>query len=764
MFQLKPEDTRVILIGASVFEDEELPSLPAIKDNNVKLRTLLHEVVGIGKDNIHILEDRDYANQITAEISKTAAKGLDIIYYAGHGLPHLKQLYLATKKTEHADPESSGALLANSLLRIVINKSKAKRIIFILDCCFSGFARENVDTKGKDIFLITATSSVETAKSEAPENYNYTAFTFELLEILEHGIDGVGGILTLDNIFSHLKKQLENKKLLIPRITSYGQPDELRICKNKAYKTAPIFSIKPFSIKDVPQHALIIGNADYAHAKLNNPTKDATDMANSLQMMGFNVDLALDLNQVKMGKAIRDFVTNLSQKPGLGLFYFAGHGYQVDGENYLLPIDNDKIADKHDLQAYAINVNLQIIERMEHNHLNLIILDACRNNPFRGVMRGHNRGLAYVNPPLGSAIAFATAPGKTAADTSKGGRNGLFTKHLLTGLKYAEQHNQRLDDMFMSVNKNVFNESNGEQISWCVHNLREPVHFGKIQVELKQQIVEVKPDRFPKPVRFETSTGEEFSFEVVTVDKTGKIITREQHVAIQIIENVNNINLAMVYIPAGEFMMGSDEYKREQPIHQVTINQPFYLSKYPITQAQWTAIMGNNPSNFKGEKRPVESVSWNDAVKFCEKLSNLTKQTYRLPSEAEWEYACRAGTTTPFYFGETITTDLANYDGNSTYGSGPKGKYRGETTEVGIFPPNAFGLYDMHGNVYEWCADNWHDNYENAPTDSSVWKNTNKNRVLRGGSWYYFPVNTRAAFRNWYGNPNYDTGFRVVCV
>lgn len=278
----------------------------------------------------------------------------------------------------------------------------------------------------------------------------------------------------------------------------------------------------------------------------------------------------------------------------------------------------------------------------------------------------------------------------------------------------------------------------------------------------------VLPERKSEEVQTHSSAttndeiGEEFSFEVVTVDEQGEIVTRKQHTATQIIENAKNINLAMVYIPAGKFMMGSDETDNEQPIHKVIINQPFYMGKYPITQAQWQAVMGNNPSSFKGDNRPVEDVSWDDAVKFCEKLSNLTNKTYRLPSEAEWEYACRAGTTTPFYFGETITTDLANYDGNYTYGCGPKGKYREQTTEVGIFPPNAFGLYDMHGNVWEWCADNWHDNYENAPTDGSVWKNSNKKRVLRGGSWFFNPFGTRAADRSWFKYPINSFGIRVV--
>ena len=257
----------------------------------------------------------------------------------------------------------------------------------------------------------------------------------------------------------------------------------------------------------------------------------------------------------------------------------------------------------------------------------------------------------------------------------------------------------------------------------------------------------------------------EFNFEIVTVNAKGKIIDRYKRTAKQQIETVNDINLEMVYIPSGKFMMGSDERDREQPVHKVTIKQPFYIGKYPITQAQWKAVMGNNPVNFKGNYRSVETDCWEDAVEFCNKLSRLTNETYRLPSEAEWEYTCRAGTTTPFYFGETITTDLANYDGDYIYGLGPKGKYREETTEVGIFPPNSFGLYDMHGNVWEWCADDWHDNYKNAPTDGGIWKKDSKSKVLRGGSWSNSPNDIRAASRSEFNiTLRSDTiGFRVVC-
>ena len=271
-----------------------------------------------------------------------------------------------------------------------------------------------------------------------------------------------------------------------------------------------------------------------------------------------------------------------------------------------------------------------------------------------------------------------------------------------------------------------------------------------------------------------------FSFETVTVNAKGEIINRRNLQAKYFVEDLGNgITLEMVQIPEGTFTMGSpkgekDSWDRERPQHQVTV-KPFFMGKYVVTQEQYQVIMGKNPSCFKNEStnnnRPVERVSWYDAAEFCTRLSKATKKEYRLPSEAEWEYACRAGTTTPFYFGETITTNLVNYNGNYTYASAPKGRYGGETTEVGIFPPNAFGLYDMHGNVWEWCADPWHGNYEGALKDGRVWlENGSENRSpLRGGSWHIFPGNCRSAFRNVNDRAERDSfsfaiGFRVVCA
>ena len=255
----------------------------------------------------------------------------------------------------------------------------------------------------------------------------------------------------------------------------------------------------------------------------------------------------------------------------------------------------------------------------------------------------------------------------------------------------------------------------------------------------------------------------------------------------------NGVTLDMVLIQGGSFLIGSPEdeierYKNEDPQHSVTV-PTFFMGKYPVTQAQWRAVgalpkidcdLEPDPSEFKGENLPVEQISWHEATEFCSRLARRTDRPYRLPSEAEWEYACRAGTTTPFYFGETITTDLANYCGedrtikekfySGSYGRGVKGIYREKTTDVGEFPANAWGLYDMHGNVWEWCEDHWHDSYKGAPEDGSAWIDpeageNDEKRVLRGGSWFGNPRNCRSVTRNYddAGRRDYLCGFRVVC-
>jgi formylglycine-generating enzyme required for sulfatase activity len=274
--------------------------------------------------------------------------------------------------------------------------------------------------------------------------------------------------------------------------------------------------------------------------------------------------------------------------------------------------------------------------------------------------------------------------------------------------------------------------------------------------------------------------------------RDGEVITEVKAIRVWRETLPQDLSLELVAIPGGEFLMGSppDEAGRDvyfpfyqdtegldvEAQHQVTI-KPLWMGQHPITQAQWRAVaalpainreLELNPSSFKGDDRPVEQVTWYDAVEFCDRLSQYTGKTYRLPSEAEWEYACRAGTTSPFYVGDTVSPDLANYRGTYTYGEGVMGKFRETTTEVGSFGVNAFGLADMHGNVYDWCLDHWHPSYDGAPSDGSAWETEgNENyRIVRGGSWFNVPVACRSAVRNLSdpGDRWNNFGFRVVCV
>ncbi|WP_341527669.1 bifunctional serine/threonine-protein kinase/formylglycine-generating enzyme family protein [Nostoc sp. UHCC 0302] len=270
---------------------------------------------------------------------------------------------------------------------------------------------------------------------------------------------------------------------------------------------------------------------------------------------------------------------------------------------------------------------------------------------------------------------------------------------------------------------------------------------------------------------------ETFEFDIVTVDTAGREVNRDRRSAEFFAEELNKtITLEMVSIPGGTFMMGSPDFEGdadERPQHKVTI-KPFFMGKFPVTQAQWKAVaalpkvkqtLNPHPSKFKGLDRPVENVSWHEAVEFCVRLSEKTGRDYRLPSEAEWEYACRAGTTTSFHFGETVTSDLVSCSSNDAIE--PKSRYRKETTNVGSFEvANAFGLYDMHGLVWEWCADPWHNNYKDAPSDGTAWEigGDVHRRVLRGGSWSFSAELCRSASRSWNESDGglRICGFRVV--
>jgi formylglycine-generating enzyme required for sulfatase activity len=284
----------------------------------------------------------------------------------------------------------------------------------------------------------------------------------------------------------------------------------------------------------------------------------------------------------------------------------------------------------------------------------------------------------------------------------------------------------------------------------------------RLEINIDRQSIDLQPK--PIDANNDRPAFQPFGFETAKLVKgktlwgTDKLVVKKsQGQANRFFQNLGGgVNLQMVGIPGGTLMMGAPQLEEgssdsQRPQHRVSVPS-FCMGKYPVTQAQYEAIMGDRPSYFQGGDRPVETVSWHDAIEFCQKLSQLTDRHYRLPAEAEWEYACRAGTITPFYFGETIDPRVVNYRSE-------------ETTVVGIFPANNYGLYDMHGNILEWCADRYHGSYVGAPNDGSAWDEGERTYVLRGGSWYSKMSYCRSAARIYY-RPDYRCsyfGFRVVC-
>jgi formylglycine-generating enzyme required for sulfatase activity len=312
------------------------------------------------------------------------------------------------------------------------------------------------------------------------------------------------------------------------------------------------------------------------------------------------------------------------------------------------------------------------------------------------------------------------------------------------------------------------------QLRWELNQLRQTSTF-QSPSELQSLISTV--DSLP------AINLQPFSFQVITLDTKGQIINQTLETAQYFRENLGaGLALDMIWIPGGSFWMGSPETEvgrdaHESPQHAVTL-QSFCLGRFPITQAQWHAIaqlpqvqrpLNLDPSNFKGKDLPVDQVSWHDAVEYCARLAHHSQRSYRLPTEAEWEYACRAGTASPFNVGDTITSDWANYDGSYAYAEELEGHYWQRTTPMEKFSiANAFGVSDMHGNVWEWCADSWHDDYQDAPMNGSSWQSeeSESRRVLRGGAWYCLPSLCRSAQRHWdhVDQGGSGTSFRVACT
>ncbi len=569
--------------------------------------------------------------------------------------------------------------------------------------------------------------------------------------------------------------------------------------------------------------ALVIGNSAYSAGSLKNPANDAAAMAAILMELGFTVTLKKNAKQQEMDESIREFGMQLKRTRGVGLFYYAGHGMQIGGVNYLLPV-NARIEKESDARFQSVSAD-HVLAEMENaeNGLNIVILDACRDNPYSRSFRNASRGLAIVsNAPSGTFISYSTGANQVARDGE--GKYSPYTRALLENMV---KPGLTINKVFMNVRSEVKKETG--QIPWELSSLEGDFYFvpgppekssvtipsGKAIVgrdkssvstaaaaddlddenrkleaehrllleeralfakkkkaleEKRQQIAEER-ERFLTEQKAERLAAEKrLPAEETTTLAMAKRPSPPEDARIF---TSPTLGAKFVLIPAGTFMMGSpsDETGRElyntwefgwgkETQHPVTISKPFYMQATEVTQGQWQKVMGNNPSGFKncGENCPVESVSWNDVQEFIRKL-NQTEGTdkYRLPTEAQWEYSARAGTTTRFYTEDSdeALSRAAWYD----YNSG------GKSHPVAQKTPNAWGLYDMHGNVWEWVQD-WNGNYPagsvtdpEGPPEGLI-----SFRVYRGGAWPNRASYCRSAEREAFvPSALYtDLGFRLI--
>ena len=502
--------------------------------------------------------------------------------------------------------------------------------------------------------------------------------------------------------------------------------------------------------------ALVIGNSAYQFVgSLRNTVNDARAIARSLRGLGFDVVEAEDLRQKDLQRAIVSFGQRIREAgPSVTLFYYAGHGVQAKGQNFLVPIDA-KLLDESEIRIEGVPIDL-VTEQMNDaaNSVNIIVLDACRNNPFEGRGRGMTRGLAAVDAASGTLIAYATAPGAIADDGS--GEHGLYTEELLNAVK---EPGVPVEDVFKHVRSRVYARSKGTQTPWESSSLIGDFVFNPAPSPPQATAMRLPPSE-PGVVQGQ-SAGMTF-------------------------RDCSDCPI-MVALPAGQFVMGSDRRDDESPAHPVLLRAPLAVGKFLVTRGEFSRFVdatryvtgdgcyvrnGVGQGNLDGSKSwrdpgfpqtdhdPVVCVSWTDAQAYAAWLARTTRKTYRLLSEAEWEYAARAGSTTERWWGDGIGSGNANCSG-----CGSPWDAKG-TSPVESFPANPFGLNDMLGNTWQWVADCWQKGYGGAPNDASVVLTSGdcSRRIARGGSWADFSWNVRAGIRvqSAAGNRDSNFGFRVA--
>eukprot|EP01013_Petalomonas_cantuscygni_P031204 TRINITY_DN57386_c0_g1_i1.p1 TRINITY_DN57386_c0_g1~~TRINITY_DN57386_c0_g1_i1.p1 ORF type:complete len:575 (-),score=94.34 TRINITY_DN57386_c0_g1_i1:1444-3168(-) len=547
---------------------------------------------------------------------------------------------------------------------------------------------------------------------------------------------------------------------------------------------------------DPPRYALIIGNSSYQQTgwQLANPARDARLMADTLGKVGFSVDLVLDGTEEEMERAFASHGARLKAggPAAIGLIYYAGHGVQSQGLNYLVPVDANARSEQ-DIwrQAPRLGDALRYVEHAG-NAVNFVILDACRDNPLPSATRSAAGGLAEVKPARGLLISYSTAPGYVAYDGEGG--NSTFALALAETIG---QQNLIAEQVFKRVADRVNQSTNGLQTPFYNSGLTGadfcfagcnggaapqpiPVSSSAVSHGARSSVSRSAGDAaetFP-----DADTAPAFT-EVSSLLRTAAFMAAEAggDVSERKFRDCTNCP-DMVALPGGEFMMGSPETEKERkdnegPQWRATI-ESFAASATEITWGQiHTCITaGGCAGNEAGAETrsdqwrqsalPVINITWVEAKAYIDWLNTLVEgEPYRLLSEAEWEYAARAGTTTPFNTGETLTDTQANFNATRSYNDSPRGSWPRRPMPAGYYPANAFGLHEMHGNVAEWVADCSVRSYLGRFGTATVYDERNcRTRAVRGGSWEKVPSYVRSAIRDGFPDTGRDDGigFRVA--
>ena len=477
------------------------------------------------------------------------------------------------------------------------------------------------------------------------------------------------------------------------------------------------------------RQGLVIGNSDYADTPLANPVHDARDMAAALKNLGFCVTPLYNADRQQMIQAINSFAEHLKSAEA-GFFFYAGHGMQSGGLNYLIPVDAS-LASESDVEFEAVAAE-RLIGKMKEagNPLNVVVLDACRNNPFKRSSRSASKGLTSMNAPVGTIIAYATALGEVALDGS--GRNGLYTGCLLDVLA---RDRVNIRNVFNDAGLLVVKKTGAKQVPWVSSS---PVPDFYLRGKGQSGASLLPPSSTPIKMGVKTDWQEK---------KTG---------------------MEFVKIPEGCFQRGSPgseegSQENERPRKKICLSA-FYMGRYEVTQDEYRRITGKSPSKFgDGSRWPVEQVSYEDTKEFLRLLNaggrSKNGKLFRLPTEAEWEYAARAGSEGACAFGQKITERMANFN------SPGKRLAQRRPLQVGSYPANAFGLYDMHGNLWEWCSDYFSPHYyRSSPQKNPPGPVQGEGHIARGGSWSSRADSLRSARRFWFApeTRSASLGFRVV--